>query len=92
MVQLKALQLLHNKCSLVHMDVKPDNICLARPPAARNGARSKVPAGAALIDFTTTVPHSRADGSIPSTAEVGSHAYTSLRYFVSPSETVPTSA
>lgn len=86
-LQVKALRLLHQDCKLVHMDVKPDNICLARPPVSRNGDKSKVPAGASLIDFTTTVPHSRADGSIPTVDEVGSHAFTSLRFFHNASET-----
>jgi serine/threonine protein kinase len=69
---VQALRVLHQSCRLMHLDIKPDNICVTQDDEA-------VGCHAALIDFTTSCKARAPDGSRPTSAALGVHLYSSLR-------------
>lgn len=80
--QVDALRLMHQRASVLHLDLKPDNICISRP-AVPDPA---VPACATLIDFTTCMPVRDYKGERQPVSTLGVTSFSSLRMEAEPGE------
>lgn len=76
---------MHKRADVLHLDLKPDNICISRP-AIPDPA---LPACATLIDFTTCMPIRDFKGEREPVSTLGVTSFSSLRMEAHPGEHGP---
>ncbi|KAA0166525.1 hypothetical protein FNF27_02087 [Cafeteria roenbergensis] len=75
-----ALRLMHVRADVLHLDLKPDNICISRPA----DPDPALPACATLIDFTTCMPVRDFKGERTPVSALGVTSFSSLRIEAEP--------